>query len=329
MPNTSFIGHNIDIASTLLHKGEAVAIPTETVYGLAANALNTSAVAKIFHIKQRPTFDPLIIHLSSFEKVYDYVLEVPEIFEKLAKKFMPGPLTLLLRKKDIIPDLVTAGSPYVAVRIPSHPLTQSLLAKVDFPLAAPSANPFGYISPTTAQHVADQLGSKVYYILDGGPCDVGLESTIIGMNDNGDIEVLRKGGLSIESIQEVVGNVIIRDISTSNPEAPGMLTSHYAPKVPLILADLGLLNDVKDINKTGIIAFRNFLPHIPTKHQIVLSPSGNFLDASRNLFKGMRYLDGCDLDIIYAELVPEQDLGVAINDRLRRAAHHYTDDNLL
>ncbi|MFZ1561475.1 MAG: L-threonylcarbamoyladenylate synthase [Saprospiraceae bacterium] len=321
MPNTSFIGHNIDIAATLLKKGEAVAIPTETVYGLAANALNTSAVAKIFQIKQRPTFDPLIIHLSSFEKVYDYVLEVPEIFEELAKKFMPGPLTLLLRKKDIIPDLVTAGSPYVAVRIPSHNVTKSLLDMVDFPLAAPSANPFGYISPTTAQHVADQLGNKVYYILDGGSCDVGLESTIIGMNENGDIEVLRKGGLSIESIQEVVGNIIIRDISSSNPEAPGMLTSHYSPKVPLILTDLGQLNKVSDINRTGIISFRNFLPTIPTKHQIVLSPSGNFMDAARNLFKGMRYLDGCDLDIIYAELAPEEDLGIAINDRLRRAAH--------
>jgi len=321
MPNTSFIGHNIDIAATLLKKGEAVAIPTETVYGLAANALNTSAVAKIFQIKQRPTFDPLIIHLSSFEKVYDYVLEVPEIFEELAKKFMPGPLTLLLRKKDIIPDLVTAGSPYVAVRIPSHNVTKSLLDMVDFPLAAPSANPFGYISPTTAQHVADQLGNRVYYILDGGSCDVGLESTIIGMNENGDIEVLRKGGLSIESIQEVVGNIIIRDISSSNPEAPGMLTSHYSPKVPLILTDLGQLNKVSDINRTGIISFRNFLPTIPTKHQIVLSPSGNFMDAARNLFKGMRYLDGCDLDIIYAELAPEEDLGIAINDRLRRAAH--------
>jgi len=321
MPNTSFIGHNIDIAATLLKKGEAVAIPTETVYGLAANALNTSAVAKIFQIKQRPTFDPLIIHLSSFEKVYDYVLEVPEIFEELAKKFMPGPLTLLLRKKDIIPDLVTAGSPYVAVRIPSHNVTKSLLDMVDFPLAAPSANPFGYISPTTAQHVADQLGNKVYYILDGGSCDVGLESTIIGMNENGDIEVLRKGGLSIESIQEVVGNIIIRDISSSNPEAPGMLTSHYSPKVPLILTDLSQLNKVSDINRTGIISFRNFQPTIPTKHQIVLSPSGNFMDAARNLFKGMRYLDGCDIDIIYAEPVPEMDLGIAINDRLRRAAH--------
>jgi len=321
MSSLSFIGHNIDIAVTLLKKGEAVAIPTETVYGLAANALNTSAVAKIFQIKQRPTFDPLIIHLPSFEKVYDYVESVPEIFEKLAQKFTPGPLTFLLKKKDIIPDIVTAGSRYVAIRIPEHAVTKELLEKVDFPLAAPSANPFGYISPTTAQHVADQLGNKVYYILDGGPCIVGLESTIIAMNEEGRIEVLRKGGLSLDHLSAEAGKIEIRDNSTSNPEAPGMLTSHYAPKVPLVLLDLKKIPFSIDINRIGIISFRNFLPQIPTKHQIVLSPSGNYVDAARNLFSGMRYLDGCDLDIIYAELAPEENLGIAINDRLRRAAH--------
>ncbi len=320
MTESSFIGHNIDIAATLLKKGEAVAIPTETVYGLAANALNTKAVAKVFHIKQRPTFDPLIIHLASFDKVEKYVEEVPEIFRVLADKFTPGPLTFLLKKKEIVPDIVTSGSPYVAVRIPAHPVTKALLEKLDFPLAAPSANPFGYISPTTAQHVADQLGSRVYYILDGGPCNIGLESTIIGMNIDGEIEVLRKGGLSIENIESVVGNIKIRDISTSNPEAPGMLTSHYAPKVPLVLGDINKLSATSNLERTGIIAFRNFLNHIPSKHQIVLSPSGNFADAAHNLFAGMRYLDSCDIDVIYTELLPEADLGVAINDRLRRAA---------
>ncbi len=320
MTDSSFIGHNIDIAATLLKKGEAVAIPTETVYGLAANALDTKAVAKVFHLKQRPTFDPLIIHLSSFDKVEKYVEEIPEIFRVLADKFTPGPITFLLRKKEIIPDIVTSGSPFVAVRIPAHPIAKSLLEKLDFPLAAPSANPFGYISPTTAQHVADQLGDKVYYILDGGPCDVGLESTIIGMNADGEIEVLRKGGLSIESIEAVVGSIKIRDISTSNPEAPGMLTSHYAPKVPLILGDINTLSIPSDHARTGIITFRNFLPHIPSHHQIVLSPSGNYADAAHNLFAGMRYLDSCDIDVIYAELLPEIDLGIAINDRLRRAA---------
>ncbi len=320
MYENSFIGHNVEIAVSLLKKGEAVAIPTETVYGLAANALNAKAVAKIFHIKQRPTFDPLIIHLASFDKVYDYVEEVPEPFILLAEKFTPGPITFLLRKKDTIPDLVTAGSPFVAVRIPAHPVTHQLLTKLDFPLAAPSANPFGYISPTTAQHVADQLGNKVYYILDGGACDVGLESTIVGMNDQCNIEVLRKGGLSVEKISAVVGDVIIRDISTSNPEAPGMLSSHYAPSVPIVLGDLAQLTNGANSDRTGILTFRNFIPNISTKHQIVLSPSGNYMDAARNLFAGMRYLDTCPIDVIYAELLPETDLGVAINDRLRRAA---------
>lgn len=317
----AFIGSNIDIAATLLKKGEAVAIPTETVYGLAANALDTRAVAKIFSIKQRPTFDPLIIHVPSFERVTDYVEEIPEIFSKLASKHTPGPVTFLMKKKDIIPDIVTAGSPYVAVRVPNHPVTLELLKKIDFPLAAPSANPFGYISPTTAVHVADQLGSKVFYILDGGSCDVGVESTILALDENGGVEVLRKGGLSIEAIEKETGAVTVRDTSVSNPEAPGMLTSHYAPRVPLILGDIRVLAAASNPSRTGIIAFSNFLPGIPTSHQIVLSPSGNFTDAARNLFAGMRYLDNCDIDVIFAELVPEADLGIAINDRLRRAAH--------
>ncbi|MBC7884791.1 MAG: threonylcarbamoyl-AMP synthase [Saprospiraceae bacterium] len=320
MSESSFIGHSIDIAAALLRKGEAVAIPTETVYGLGANALNVSAVAKIFQIKQRPTFDPLIIHLPSFHKVIDYVEDIPEKLSLLAEKFTPGPLTILLKKKDIIPDMVTSGSPYVAVRIPAHPITKTLLENLDFPLAAPSANPFGYISPTTAQHVADQLGNKIFYILDGGPCDVGLESTIVGVNEHNEIEVFRKGGLSIENISAVVGKVIIRDISNSNPEAPGMLTSHYAPKVPMILGDIRTLSATSDPLRTGIIAFNNFLPVISSKHQIVLTPSGNFQEAAKNLFAGMRYLDGCDIDVIYAELMPETNLGIAINDRLRRAA---------
>lgn len=321
MSNSAFIGSNLDIAATLLQKGEAVAIPTETVYGLAANALNVKAVAKIFQIKNRPSFDPLIIHLASFEQAKEYVTEVPEVFGILAKKFTPGPLTFLMKKKLNIPDLVTAGSEYVAVRIPAHDVTRALLEKLDFPLAAPSANPFGYISPTTAQHVADQLGHKVYYILDGGPCDVGLESTIIGMNDHGEVEVLRKGGLSIESLTAEIGDIKIRDISTSNPEAPGMLTSHYAPKVPLILGNIHELAKTGNLERTGIIAFNQFVQGIPVKHQIVLSPSSNFGDAAFHLFAGMRYLDSCDLDVIYAELVPDRDLGIAINDRLRRAAH--------
>lgn len=320
MDYTPFIGTDVGIAAKLLIRGEAVAIPTETVYGLAANALDVKSVTKIFAIKQRPTFDPLIIHLPNFNRVDQYVQGVPWVFQQLAHKFTPGPLTFLLRKRDIIPDLVTAGSPYVAVRIPAHPVTQHLLELVNFPLAAPSANPFGYISPTTAQHVADQLGNKIYYILDGGPSYVGIESTIVGINEDGKVEVLRKGGLSVESIESEIGPVIVRETSTSNPTAPGMLSSHYAPRVPLIIGDIKEMSATFDPDRTGIIAFNEFLQNVPKAHQIVLSSTSNFAEAAFHLFAGMRYLDNCDIDVIYAELVPEQDLGIAINDRLRRAA---------
>lgn len=320
MTANAFIGTDIEIAATLLRNGEAVAIPTETVYGLAANALNEKAVTKIFSIKQRPTFDPLIVHLADFEQVSQYVVHVPDQLRQLAEAFMPGPLTLLLEKADCIPDLVTAGSPFVAIRVPAHPIAHALLEKLDFPLAAPSANPFGYISPTTAQHVADQLGDKIYYILDGGPCTVGLESTIVGLNQEGKVEVLRKGGVSIEAIRAIAGDVVVREHSSSKPEAPGMLTSHYAPRIPLILCDIHQLVHPYAKERTGVISFKTEVEGIPAKHRIMLSHAGHFDEAARNLFAGLRYLDTCDLDIILAETVPEEGLGVAINDRLRRAA---------
>lgn len=304
----------------LLRQSEVVAIPTETVYGLAGNALDESAVLKIFQVKQRPHFDPLIIHVGAINDIEKYVTHIPVILRKLAEKFMPGPLTLLLEKKSVIPDLVTSGSDLVAVRIPDHPLTLSLLSMLDFPLAAPSANPFGYISPTTATHVADQLGDKIKYILDGGPCAVGIESTIVGMTDMG-LTVFRKGGLSFDAIRHVCGvEPFILSVSTSNPSAPGMLTAHYAPKAPLIIGDISNLQNKYDLSKTGAIRFRSYLKALPEINQIVLSANGNYAEAARNLFAGMRLLDKLNLDVIVAELLPEEDLGIAINDRLRRAA---------
>ena len=210
------IGTDILKAKNLLEHGELVAIPTETVYGLAGNALNASAVAKIFSVKNRPAFDPLIVHVPNVNAVYEYVAEIPEKAYALAQRFWPGPLTLLLQKKSIIPDLVTAGLETVGVRCPDHPLTQDLLKILSFPLAAPSANPFGYVSPTTPAHVDEQLGDKIKYILDGGKCEVGIESTIVGM-ENGEVVVYRMGGLSTEEIESVVGNVKIQTHSSSNP----------------------------------------------------------------------------------------------------------------
>ncbi len=235
----AIIGKSIQEAITLLKANEVIGFPTETVYGLAGNAFSAEAVTKIFEVKNRPTFDPLIVHTSSIERISDFVREIPVKAQLLAEKFMPGPLTLLLPKKENISDLVTAGLETVAVRIPSHLLAFELLRNLDFPLAAPSANPFGYISPTSAQHVDNQLGSKIKYILDGGECMVGIESSIIGFIGD-EIIVYRKGGLAIEDIESVVGKVQIQEHSSSNPQAPGMLKSHYAPKSQLSIINYQL-----------------------------------------------------------------------------------------
>ncbi|GAB3508071.1 L-threonylcarbamoyladenylate synthase [Emticicia fontis] len=313
----AIIGKDIEEAITLLSDGEVIGIPTETVYGLAGNALNVDAVAKIFEVKNRPSFDPLIIHTNSIERFTDYINEMDERVYALAEKFMPGPLTLLLPRKDIIPDLVTSGLENVAIRIPQHPLTLELLSKLPFPVAAPSANPFGYISPTSAVHVNNQLGNKINYILDGGDCQIGIESTIVGFIDDQAV-VYRKGGLSIEDIESVVGKVKVIEHSSSNPLAPGMLKSHYAPKKQLILLNQNKAIDRKE-SKNGYLGFNRYHADIPVENQLLLSPSGDFREAAKNLFAYMRLLDSMDVELIYTELLPERDLGRAINDRIRRA----------
>ncbi len=317
----ALIGQDISKARSFLQHGELVAIPTETVYGLAGNALNAAAVASIFETKNRPSFDPLIIHTSSLERVGEFVESFPDPLYRLAKEFWPGPLTLLLPRKPIIPDLVTSGLDRVAVRVPNHPLTNSLLASLDFPLAAPSANPFGYISPTSAQHVEDQLGEKIPYILDGGNCHVGLESTIVGM-ENDQLVIYRLGGLDISEIEKVVGPVLIKDHSSSNPQAPGLLESHYAPRKPFLLGDLDDL--VKDhLNrkkKFGVMSLSKSFQSVKAEHQKQLSKMGDLKEAAQNLFSSMRYLDDQEIELILAEKVPAIGLGNAINDRLKRAA---------
>ncbi len=313
------IGKDIKKAIEILKNEELVAIPTETVYGLGGNALSSKAVAEIFRVKNRPSFDPLIIHTNSLEKVEKYVKSIPEKAMLLAREFMPGSLTLLLPKKDNIPDLVTSGSPLVAVRLPNHPMTLELLSNLDFPLAAPSANPFGYISPTSAQHVDNQLGEKIPYILDGGSCAVGLESTIVGFEGDEAI-VYRKGGLAVEAIEAVIGSVKVLNHSTSNPKTPGQLKSHYAPRTPFKIGNPDELFNQYKGKKIGVISFSKKYEQVSLQNQIVLSASEDFSEAARNLFAGMRHLDSLNLDLIIAELLPEKDLGRAINDRLKRAA---------
>ncbi len=312
-------GTDIRKARLLLEEEELVAIPTETVYGLAANALQPMAVAKIFEAKQRPHFDPLIIHTNSLEKVYHYVTEIPPALLSLAKAFWPGPLTLLLPRKPVIPDLVTAGLDTVAVRIPRHELTLALLSELDFPLAAPSANPFGYISPTTAGHVHAQLGEKVDYILDGGPCEVGLESTIVGI-ENDEVCIYRLGGLSVPDIEAVAGPAILKISLSSNPKAPGQLKSHYAPRKPLLLGNLQELDRQHADSKTGVICFGEFRSLNPQAIIKNLSVTRNYKEAAAHLFAMLRELDESDCELIIAALLPGEYLGLAINDRLSRAA---------
>jgi L-threonylcarbamoyladenylate synthase len=315
----AIIGSDIQQAKLFLSKGEVVGIPTETVYGLAGNAFDIEAVSKIFEVKNRPTFDPLIVHTNSIQRLTEFVQYIPEKAQLLAQKFMPGPLTMLLPKHESIPDLVTSGLDTVAVRIPNHPLTLALLAQLDFPLAAPSANPFGYISPTSAQHVAQQLGDKIPYILDGGECQVGIESTIVGF-ENDEVIVYRKGGLAIEEIEKVVGKVSVISHSSSNPKAPGMLKSHYAPRKQMFILDNNNLKNEVRKDRIGYLSFQKYNIDLPQNNQLILSKSGSYREAAKNLFAYMRALDAMDIDKIYVELLPEQDLGIAINDRLRRAA---------
>lgn len=306
-------------AKALLEKDELVAIPTETVYGLAGNALSEKALLTIFETKNRPQFDPLIVHVASIDQARELVTDFSPAAEKLAKEFWPGPLTLLLKKKNIIPDLATSGLDTVGIRCPDHPLTLSLLRTLSFPLAAPSANPFGYVSPTQASHVNDQLGNQIGYILDGDASSVGIESTIVGFVDDTPV-IYRLGGLSIEKIESIVGKADIQINSSSNPKAPGQLKSHYAPGKRVRLGNLELLLKESHESRIGVIAFQHTVHGIDPSLQIVLSPTGSVVEAARNLFRALREMDKKPVDIILAEQVPEAGLGRAINDRLQRAA---------
>jgi len=315
------IGTDIERAKEILVAGNLVAIPTETVYGLAANALDTEAVIKIFEAKNRPTFNPLIIHCANWQMAQRYVKNIPAKAHLLAEKLMPGPLTLLLDKKDIVPDLVTAGSSKVAVRVPNHPLALALLNKLDFPLAAPSANPFGYISPTAANHVLHSLGGKIPYILDGGPSLVGLESTIIGFGGNEEIILYRSGGVSIEELEAITGAKVLtaNAVAETNPETSGRLKSHYAPDTALYVGDIEQLKKQFTSEKIAVISFSHKYQGIEDRYQFILSPSGNLHEAASNLFSALRKIDEMDATIILAEVFPNQGIGRAINDRLSRA----------
>jgi L-threonylcarbamoyladenylate synthase len=310
----------IDIAAAALRAGEVVAFPTETVYGLGADALNERAVAQVFAIKNRPQFDPLIVHLPDKETVPQYADVIDARATALMERFWPGPLTLVLRKRPIIPDLVTAGLDTVALRVPAHPVALALLRAVGVPIAAPSANPFGYVSPTTAVHVQEMIGDSIGLILDGGPCTVGVESTVCALTEKGAV-VLRPGGVTIEEIEAVIGPVTIASSSQSDPRSPGTLPRHYSPHVSLTLLAPG--EPIPRPGKGERVGLLTLAPRPEVEEYVVvetLSKDGNLLEAAANLFAALRRLDGLGLERVVVESVPERGIGRAIMDRLRRAA---------
>lgn len=312
----ALIGDDIDHARRVLNDGGLVGIPTETVYGLAANAFNSAAIGKIFAVKNRPAFDPLITHLGSIKDLKLLVTEIPGSAKNLIESFWPGPLTVVLPKSNQIIDLITSGLPTAAFRLPRHKLLQELLSGLDFPIVAPSANPFGYVSPTSAEHVNQQLGDKIDYILDGGNCNIGIESTIIGFIDDQPI-VLRLGGLQIEDIEKVVGKVKISTKKSGNPAVPGMQESHYSPSKKVVLGNIENLIDLYGTEKIGILSFTKKYAAYPN---FVLSKEASLTEAAVNLFSGLRWFETQDIDIIITEKVSNKGLGKAINDRLTRAS---------
>jgi L-threonylcarbamoyladenylate synthase len=304
-----------------LEKGEVVALPAETVYGLAANALNPDAVARIFEAKERPFFDPLICHIPEpvwVEKLAKLDEPLRALVQTLSERFWPGPLTLVLPRQACVPELVCAGLDTVAIRMPAHPVFLSVLRAFEKPLAAPSANRFGRISPTAAEHVHDELSGRIPLILDAGHTPLGIESTILGVEPNG-VRILRSGPITREELQTSVP--VLADLSSAQenhrPESPGRLTSHYAPRTPLVLENPARF-EVSRRSRLGLLAWDKMQAGFGQVE--VLSEQGDLREAASRLFGAMRRLDQGGWDAIVAELAPEPGLGVAINDRLRRAA---------
>jgi L-threonylcarbamoyladenylate synthase len=337
---------SVDLALDYLNAGELVAIPTETVYGLGGDALNESALLKIFQAKERPLMDPLILHIAFFEQIKELTdwtslsSTAQKTVEKLAKEFWPGPLTLVLPKSKKISDLATSGLETVGIRIPNHPLTLSLLKKIQKPIAAPSANRFGRISPTTAEAVLSELNQRIPLILDGGPCAVGVESTVLLVSNDGELTLLRPGGLSKERIEKCLGIFVSTHSSPNNLDklpSPGLLLNHYAPKKRLLLAPkpFALMNTSdwlhflaeEKLKKIGILYFENKIKInsfqvFKIAQELELTNNASYEVAAQNLFSSLRTLDdNHDVELILAEPSPTNTgLGYAINDRLTKAS---------
>lgn len=312
------IGNDISHAASLIQKGELVAFPTETVYGLGADAFNPEAVAKIFRLKERPAFDPLIVHVSNPQQAELLCKHWDERIGLLANRFWPGPLTIVVEKNEHVPDIVTSGLNTVGIRMPNHALAIDLISKAETPIAAPSANKFGRISPTQAWHVANQL-AEVPYIIDGGQTTVGIESSVIRLHDDGFV-MLRPGAIGTNQIKEVIPESNISQ-TEKTLHSPGLINSHYSPQKPLFIG-WGNLTDI-DPTKAGLIAWGN--PEYAGKFKKVefLSPDCRMEEAAINLFSALHNMETSDVEFIIADPVPEDEIGIAIMDRLKKAAFRH------
>jgi L-threonylcarbamoyladenylate synthase len=313
----------IENAAQVIRSGGLVAFPTETVYGLGADGLNSIAVAKIFETKRRPAFNPLILHIASKNDLQKFAFINDNRIENLINKFWPGPLTLVLLKRDIVPDIVTSGNTTVAIRMPAHPVALKLIEKSGSPIAAPSANKFGHLSPTEASHVYKSIGDKVDVILDGGKCSVGVESTIIQFNE-GRFFMLRPGGLSREEIENEIGKVEVVSKFSLRPNAPGQLLFHYAPSIPLFFLTKENLEKYSS-KKVGALFFKNVNVDYNFKSIRLLSENGDMKEAAANLFKYLHELEKENIDLILAEPVEEAGLGAAIMDRLKKGITRFVN----
>lgn len=306
---------NIVKGAEIIRRGGLVAFPTETVYGLGADALNPAAVAGIFEAKQRPFFDPLIVHIADCSDINKISTGIDKKTYALVERFWPGPLTVILPKNSSVPDIVTSGLGTVAIRMPRHDTALTLIKEAGTPIAAPSANRFSCLSPTTSRHVMEQLGNSVDMILDGGACTVGIESTIIKITPSG-IHLLRPGGIATEGIEDCISEKVIIDSAGVKPEAPGQLEYHYSPAKPVVITEKLPLDD----KKGGFLFFKKPCGDYPVERSFILSESGDLREAAANLFSHLHSLDSLEISRIYAQPVPETGLGLGIMDRLKKAS---------
>ncbi|MDP3149695.1 MAG: L-threonylcarbamoyladenylate synthase [Ignavibacteria bacterium] len=311
------IRDQISKAAEIIRRGGLVAFPTETVYGLGADGLNPVAVAKVFEVKNRPTFNPLILHIENKDRL-NTVCEIPtdKVYD-LINEFWPGPLTLVLPKKSNVPAIVTGGLETVAIRMPDNSIALELIRQSDTPIAAPSANLFGQLSPTRAVHVQKQLGEKIDMILDGGKCSIGIESTIL-LIENEEVTVLRHGGIPVESLREVIGEIKLFPKKSDRPNAPGQLPFHYSPQTPILMLTLENIEKHKN-QKIGAIFFKGNYSKFNFAREIILSRNGSLSEAAANLFSTLHKLDDMQLDCILVEPFPPEGLGVALMDRIQKA----------